>query len=130
MPIVTQRYWCPECAAAYSQPGNCPTHRDEPLQDLAVPEVRLILEEQDDGAKQRHVSILIGVVAVIALFVMSGVFIVADYLDVDMNLIVVLFVVSGGLYAGAMSMFPYRSRAPEIDPEVLARFEAEREQGE
>lgn len=124
--MAPQRYWCPECRRGYAATGECSIHPDEPLQDLAVPEVRLLLEEQDDAGKQRHAAILIGAVALVAVFVVTCVMLIVDKYDLGeyVNLIEVLCVVAFGLYAGAFALFKYQRSAPQLSDEEIASLDA------
>ena len=123
--MIEQRYWCTECRRGYAEPGLCSVHADEALLDLAVPEVRLALEEQDDSGKQRHVAKLIGGVAVATVFVYVVVLLIVDYFDLSeyVNMIGVFFGTAIALYFAAVALFKFERGGPELSEEQLAALE-------
>ena len=125
-PSAIQRYFCTECGRAYDQPGNCPTHTDEPLLDLADEEVRLMLEDQDGSAKLRHAAILVGVIAAVTFVAAVLVMLVVDMLDLGeyVNFARVMIVLAVGFYFAGFAMFKFKGKAPKLSPEQVAYLES------
>lgn len=119
-----QRFYCTECGRGYDQPGNCPTHTDEPLMDLADEEVRLMLEDQDGSAKLRHAAILVGAVAAVTFVAAVGVMFVVGKLEIEVNFAKVMIVLGAGFYLAAFAMFKFKGKAPKFTPEQVAYLDS------
>lgn len=75
MPAVG-RYVCELCGSRYQDKGFCRDHVDEPLQDLANVDVRLMLDGFDDRRKGKRYTVLTLISAVVTspLLLVLGVF--------------------------------------------------------
>lgn len=123
-PSPFPRFYCTDCASAYSQPGNCPKHADEPLLDLGDEEVRLMLEDQDASAKMRHAAILVGVVAGVTFASAVLVMLLVGKLDIEVNFAKVILVLGAGFYLAAFAMFKFKGKAPKLTPEQVSQLDA------
>ena len=54
----SDRYICEACGRRYAAPGDCEDHPDEALQDLAVENVRIMLDEFDSRRKRKRLAFL------------------------------------------------------------------------
>jgi hypothetical protein len=107
---TSDRYICEACGRRFPQPGDCTDHPDEPLQDLANEDVRIMLDDFDSGRKRKRYGLLgIGALAItfpVVIFVPFRKLAIAAWLGSAAALTGVLF-----------KFFPSRKVLPDLDKE-------------
>ena len=107
---TSDRYICEACGRRYAGPGDCQDHPDEPLQDLANEDVRIMLDDFDSSRKRKRYGLLgIGALALtspVAIFVPFR------------KLAIAAWLASAGALTGALfKFFPSRKVLPDLDAE-------------
>ena len=106
------RYICELCGSRYQDKGFCREHLDEPLQDLANEDVRLMLDEFDDRRKAKRYTALTLVSAVVT----SPLLLVVGALSRKGALVAWAFS-TAGLTGGLYRFFPARRVLPDLESE-------------
>jgi hypothetical protein len=126
--ILQRRYHCAVCHHRAPAPGTCPRCPEEPLLDLADPEVRIMLEQQDDAHKWRHAGKVIGISAGAAVPLTVGIMTAAEMAGMEgLNVIQVMFGTSLAVMFGLFAIWKPHKSAPKLQDEELAALEVARE---
>ncbi len=104
------RYICEACGRRYPQRGDCQDHPEEPLQDLADEDVRLMLEDFDSARKRKRLGLLGGICAVL----LSPLVI---FIPVRQLGLLAWIAASGALAGGLYKFFPARQVMPNLKAE-------------
>lgn len=117
------RYHCANCHHRAPAPGNCPHCPEEPLLDLADPEVRLMLDQADDATKYRHAGKLIALSAAIGIPLTIGLMMLSSTIGLELNPIQVMFGSSLAVMFGLFALWKPRMSAPKLSEGEIAALE-------
>lgn len=102
------RFICERCGARFDNTGDCTAHPDEPLQDLADEDVRIMLDDFDSARKRKRLMLL-GLVG----FVLCSPLAILVPLR---KLALILWVAAASGLTGVLyKLFPARAVLPDLD---------------
>lgn len=110
---TTGRYICEACGYRADSPGDCPDHPDEPLQDLANEDVRIMLDDFDSARKRKRY----GVLGIIAVVLTSPLVVVVPLRKLAWF---AWIAAAGGVTGVLYQFFPARKVLPDLDAEKPA----------
>ncbi len=104
------RYICELCGRRFPHSGDCKDHPEEPLQDLADEDVRIMLDDFDSARKRKRLGMLGAVCAV----VLSPIVI---FLPARKIGLMAWIAASGAAAGGLYKVFPARRVLPDLEQE-------------
>jgi hypothetical protein len=124
---VLDRYICEQCRRRYRGSGMCPDHPEEPLLDLADPEIRLLLDK-DDGPWHRGRAGVVGLLVASALYMAFMVVATQAGLhhalvELGAEALAVVAAIATGVY---VSKVPVAAPRPILDAAEVEALEAAR----
>lgn len=108
-----ERYICEACGRRYPQAGDCLDHPEEPLQDLADEDVRLMLEDFDSARMRKR----LGIYGAISAALLSPIVLLLPLRKIGF---LAWIASSGALAGGIYKVWPARSVLPDLEEEAPA----------
>jgi len=124
---VANRYYCTACHQGQPEPGDCPSCEDEPLMDLADPDIRDGLQEMDLRVRQRHYAFVFLASMLAGAVVYFGVLtVLPDKLaEAALNTFGLFGVAGVGVVIALLSLriWPAKRQMPPLSPRALQSIE-------